>query len=78
MRTKPWNLKFLFLTFLTVLFEGKLNVCKHALIEVSLCTKTFSFFRQKKLEKVMEEEGLKDEEVLHVFTNCFLDIASSY
>lgn len=24
------------------------------------------FFRQKKLEKVMEEEGLKDEEVINI------------
>lgn len=26
----------------------------------------FVYFRQKKLEKVMEEEGLKDEEVMDV------------
>lgn len=27
---------------------------------------SFFFFRQKKLEKVMEEEGLKDEEVINI------------
>lgn len=32
----------------------------------SIVISNIFIFRQKKLEKVMEEEGLKDEEVIHI------------
>ena len=49
--------------FLSV--KKKLYIDKQKVIIQMLISYVF-IFRQKKLEKVMEEEGLKDEEVINI------------
>lgn len=55
-----------------------MNTCKWLAMFIWACQNRmlfiyclFVYFRQKKLEKVMEEEGLKDEEVIDVVIFSF-------